>query len=75
MQKERLIFFFVRKLSEPDKPYCTVEVKDNTVRQSYIKDDKVPDKETLQFIEVFKKERLQMKKRKVKTRAQITVPA
>lgn len=46
---------FVRKRNNPDKPYCTVEVKDNEVRQAYIKNDIVPDKETLNFIEKFKK--------------------
>lgn len=55
--------FLVRKSSEPNKPYCTVEVKDNKVRQAYIKDDKVPDKETLKFIDMFKSEKLQSEKR------------
>lgn len=55
--------FFIRKVSEPDKPFCTVEVKNNEVRQAYIKDDKVPNNETLKFIDIFKLEKLNSKKK------------
>lgn len=55
--------FLVRKISEPDKPFCTVEVKNNKVRQAYIRDDKVPDNETLKFIDIFKSEKLKNKKK------------
>lgn len=48
----------VRKIAEPDKPYCTVEVKDNEVKQAYIKNDKIPPRDTLDFIDKFKKAKL-----------------
>lgn len=54
---------FVRRISNPEIPFCTVEVKNNLVKQAYIKDDKIPDKQTLEFIEVFKSEKLQSKKK------------
>jgi hypothetical protein len=51
---------FIRKLSEPDKPFCTVEVKNNSVRQAYIKDDRTPDKSTLAFIKLYKEKVLKI---------------
>lgn len=55
----------LRKTLEPDKPFCTVEVKDNEVKQAYIKNDIIPPKDTLAFIEKFKKAKLMGKNKKV----------
>lgn len=67
--KGETIILFVRKTAEPDVPFCTVEVKDNKVKQAYIKNDRVPNKETLDFIDIFKAKKLQPKSKKVEKSA------
>lgn len=64
--KGHTVILFVRKVSDVQTPFCTVEVKNNIVVQAYIKHDRRPNKETLAFLEIFKKERLQQSKRKKK---------
>ncbi|MCT8975520.1 PcfJ domain-containing protein [Clostridium sp. CX1] len=57
--------FLLRKISEPDKPYYTVEIKDDEIRQVHGKRNCMPDEEVKMFIEVFKAEKLGKKKIKI----------
>lgn len=61
----------IRKLSELDKPYYTVEIKGDLIRQVHGKSNCGPNKEVKEFIEAFKAERLAKKKIKNK----ISIPA
>lgn len=45
--------FFVRKLDNIDRPYCTIEVKKNKLIQSQVKGNIPPNKETKAFIDSF----------------------
>jgi len=61
----------IRKLSELGKPYYTVEIKGDLIRQVHGKSNCGPNKEVKEFIEAFKAERLAKKKIKNK----ISIPA
>jgi hypothetical protein len=45
--------FFVRRLTNADKPYCTIEVKKNKLIQAQVKGNIPPNKETKDFIDSF----------------------
>ncbi|MPM69911.1 hypothetical protein SDC9_116859 [bioreactor metagenome] len=62
--------FFIRKVEEPEKPYCTVEVSKGKVIQSKIKGNKCPDEVTQEFIKAFTEIKLSRKKKN-----RIKVPA
>ncbi|WP_411680448.1 PcfJ domain-containing protein [Clostridium thailandense] len=61
----------IRKISELDKPYYTVEIKGDEIKQVHGKSNCSPNKEVKEFIEAFKAEKLDKKKTKIK----ISVPA
>lgn len=56
----------IRKENEPNKPYYTVEVKNNIIRQIHGKNNCLPNEEIEEFIEAFKREKLNNKKSKKK---------
>ncbi len=66
-----IVLLLIRKLSEPDKPYYTVEVKGQKVTQARGLKNCDPEKAVKEFVEAFKAEKLQVKK----TRQQIRIPA
>lgn len=53
---------FIRKISDPDKPYYTVELRKNVVIQVRGLRNCSPNEDVEQFIEAFKAEKLQGKK-------------
>lgn len=57
---------FIRKVDNPNKPFYTVEIKDNEVVQVRGKRNCDPTEEVREFMEVFEKERLNNKKKKSK---------
>lgn len=61
----------IRKVSEPEKPYFTLELKNNAIIQCYGKHDCRPEKDITEFLEAFKSERLGIKEIKNK----IEIPA
>jgi len=65
--------FFVRKLAEPNKPYFTVEVKDNEIIQIRGNNNCSPNKEVEAFIEAFTNQKLNQEKEK--RRSRIAIPA
>jgi hypothetical protein len=50
--------FFIRRLNEPEKPFYTVELMNNLVRQVRGFDNCDPDDTVKEFMEAFKKEKL-----------------
>lgn len=56
---------FVRKVTDPDTPYYTVEMKNNTITQCYGKGNKTPSKDVSEFIDAFKAVKLTKSKSKV----------
>lgn len=65
--------FFVRKIDEPEKPYYTVEVINNQIRQCRGKNNCSPDDDVKAFIRAFTEQKLNSKKEKTRTR--IAIPA
>jgi hypothetical protein len=65
--------FFVRKISEPDKPYFTVEVKYNEVRQVRGKNNCTPGEDVNEFMDAFINQRLRPENKKGKVKS--AVPA
>ncbi|MDP4147103.1 MAG: PcfJ domain-containing protein [Bacillota bacterium] len=63
--------FLIRKVAEPDKPYFTMEMKDNKIIQVRGLRNCNPGKDVSEFVEAFKATKLQIKKSKAK----IAVPA
>lgn len=59
---------FIRKISKPDKPYFTVEIKNNTIIQCQGKNLIYSNDEIKEFIAEFKKEKLNAKKTKKETK-------
>jgi hypothetical protein len=57
----------IRKASEPDKPYYTVEVKKDIIIQVHGKNNRSADKDVAEFIKAFTEEKLD-KKQKTKIR-------
>ncbi|MGM0869595.1 MAG: PcfJ domain-containing protein [Bacillota bacterium] len=65
--KGQTSLFVLRKKSEPDKPFYTVEVKENRINQAYGRENCLPTKEVQAFIDAFRAEKLvkKSKERKV----------
>lgn len=55
--KEQSLIFFIRKVEATNKPFVTLEfnLEDLAVRQCYAAYDKKPDKEVLDFVDVWAK--------------------
>jgi hypothetical protein len=60
----------IRKQTEPDKPYYTMEVKDDEVIQVHGLRNCNPDKKVAEFVEAFKKAKLNKK-----SKSKIKIPA
>ncbi|OIJ17083.1 hypothetical protein BKP37_00650 [Anaerobacillus alkalilacustris] len=58
--------FFIRKLNMPDKPFYTIEIKNNTITQAYGNKNVAPTKQVEKFIDHFKAEKLAKKSKKEK---------
>ena len=56
----------VRKASESDKSYFTIEVQNNRIIQVHGKNNRSPSEDVTEFIEVFKSEKLDKKETKVR---------
>lgn len=65
--------FLIRKVSEPDTPYYTVEIRKDIIIQVHGKNNRSPSEDVKEFIEVFKAEKLT--KKKVKIQDKISIPA
>jgi hypothetical protein len=63
--------FFIRKISEPERPYFTMELHENRIRQTRGLRNCDPDKKVQAFIKAFTEAKLQKKKNKTK----IAIPA
>lgn len=48
------VILFIRRKSAPDKPYVTVEVKNDKVVQIRGFDNRVPESDVVDFVEQFK---------------------
>jgi len=57
--------FVIRRVSDPEKPFYTMEIKNNQIIQVYGKKNCLPTKEVQTFIEAFKAAKLKRKGRKV----------
>jgi len=67
---------FIRKVSEPDKPYYTIEIKNGNIEQIHGKNNRSASEDVSDFIEVFKAQVLNKKtKTKVKIQNKISIPA
>lgn len=64
--KGKTDILLIRKVEEPEKPFYTMEVKNNEVNQVHGIGNCNPDAKVQAFVRVFKKERLQKKKNKDK---------
>lgn len=56
--KGETVILLIRRITEPDKPFYTVEVNDNKVVQVYGYDNELPTKEVDRFLKCFKSARL-----------------
>lgn len=65
--------FLIRKASEPDTPYYTIEIRKNIIVQVHGKNNRSPDDNVAEFIKEFTSEKLTKKKVIVQNR--ITIPA
>ena len=63
--EDKTIILVIRKISEPNKPYCTMEITNNDVVQVRGKYNKDPDNEIKEFVGEFKKKKLKNKRKKV----------
>lgn len=59
----------VRRVGEEEKPYFTVEIQDNRIRQAHGLGNCNPDLEMAEFLEMFKREKLSLEDKKVKLTA------
>lgn len=64
MVKGRCVILFIRKASEPEKPFVTVEVRDGCIAQIRAFKDYDPDKNVLDFVEVWKRKVLDNPRRR-----------
>lgn len=71
--KGETVILFIRKINEPNKPYFTVEVRENMVTQVRGKRNCSPNDEVKEFMEAFKEEKLSKKSKK--NRVKIAIPA
>jgi hypothetical protein len=62
--------FFIRKVSDPDKPYFTLELKKDVIIQTRGKNNCSPGKDVERFIEAFTMKKLN--KRRLKNRVLVT---
>ena len=69
----KINLLLIRKLSDPDTPYYTVELKKETVAQVYGYKNCLPNDDVRYFIKAFTDQKL--KPKKTKERAKISVPA
>lgn len=60
--KGKIILLLIRKLSEPEIPFYTMELRKGEIIQTQGKQHRLPTKEVSKFIEAFKAEKLQRKK-------------
>jgi len=65
--------FLIRKISELDKPYYTIEIKKDKIIQIHGKNNRSPSVDVQEFIKVFTSKKLTKKKVKIQNR--ITIPA
>lgn len=65
--------FVIRKISEPDKPYFTVEIRQDMVRQVRGKNNCNPSKDVSEFMTLFTEQKLNREKTKIKVKT--AVPA
>jgi len=65
------VILVIRKRSEPDVPFFTVQVRGHQVTQVYGRNNCLPDKKVAAFVEAFKKAKLEISKPKVR----IQIPA
>lgn len=63
--EDKTIILVIRKISEGNKPYCTMEISNNEIIQVRANYNKDPDQEAKEFIEEFKKIKLKNKRKKV----------
>lgn len=63
--------FFIRKVSESDKPYFTIEIIKDKIIQVHGKNNRSPDDDVKEFIKMFTSEKLekQIKKEKIRLSA------
>jgi hypothetical protein len=66
--KGKIILLLIRKISEPEVPFYTMELKKGEIIQTQGKHHCLPTKEVSDFIEAFKSEKLQRKKAQIKIR-------
>ncbi|MEN6325817.1 MAG: PcfJ domain-containing protein [Syntrophomonas sp.] len=69
--KGKTVLLFIRETRKPNKPYFTLELREQAIVQCHGKNNCLPDKRINKFIEAFKTSKLQPKK----TRVKIAVPA
>ncbi|GCD13178.1 PcfJ domain-containing protein [Clostridium tagluense] len=60
--------FFIRKTSDPDKSYYTIEVKKDIIIQIHGKDNRSPSVDVQEFIKIFTEEKLNKKTKKNRIR-------
>ena len=65
--------FFIRKVSELDKSYYTIEVQKDKIIQVHGKNNRSPSEDVKQFINIFKRKKLEKKKVTIQNRT--TIPA
>ncbi|MBU3126770.1 PcfJ domain-containing protein [Clostridium tagluense] len=65
--------FFIRKTSELDKSYYTIEIKQDKIIQVHGKNNRSPTEDVQEFVKAFTKKKLTKKKVTVQNR--ITIPA
>lgn len=53
--------FFIRKVSEPNKSYYTIEIKKDIIHQVHGKNNRSPSEDVQEFIKVFTEEKLNKK--------------
>jgi predicted RNA-binding Zn-ribbon protein involved in translation (DUF1610 family) len=71
--KGEISIFFIRKSSDLDKPYYTLELRQDRIIQTRGKNNINPDEAVEEFLKVFTEEKLS--KKKADNRVKITVPA
>ena len=54
--KEKCIILFIRKASAPNKPYCTVEIRNGDIAQARIQNNDPPPPKLQRFIDLWKQQ-------------------
>ncbi|MCB2297771.1 PcfJ domain-containing protein [Clostridium tagluense] len=60
--------FFIRKITEPDKPYYTIEIKKDKIIQVHGKNNRSPSEDVKQFISIFTRKKLEKQTKKNRIR-------